>query len=159
MHTEPTHPASNPEIQYEKTDAHPRPLYHFLFWICITTLFTAAFAWATLAWVTKMRESSSTRSAMAPAQDGQQPPSPRLQLREVKELQDFQKEESEILSSYGVVDKEQGLYRIPIQEAMRLTLQRGLPAVAAPVVTASPSPSTPQVHAVAPKAEPKAAHP
>ena len=32
-----------------------------------------------------------------------------------------------MLDSYGWVDKNAGIVRIPIDEAMKLTLQRGLP--------------------------------
>ena len=33
-----------------------------------------------------------------------------------------------MLDSYGWVDKNAGVVRIPIDEAMKLTLERGLPA-------------------------------
>jgi hypothetical protein len=128
MHTE--HSPSNPEVQYEKTDAHPRPLYHFLFWICVTCIFSAAFSWATLSWLNVWREKASQPAVMAVPQDGAgsaQPPAPRLQTREPLDLAAFRKEEAEILSTYGTVDKEKGIFRIPIDEAMKLALERGFP--------------------------------
>ena len=51
----------------------------------------------------------------------------------------FRKEEAEILTTYGVVDREKGIFRIPIEEAMKLTLERGLPVQADPA--ASPTPA------------------
>jgi len=140
MHTEPSQQPSNPEIRYEKTDAHPRPLYHFLFWISVVCLFTAAFSWAVFAWMKTFHGSSSERASMAPAADTQQPPGPKLQTREPQDLAAFQKEEQEILTTYGVVDREKGLFRIPIEEAMRLTLQRGLPAAGDSVPAAAATP-------------------
>jgi len=139
MHTEPSNRASNPEIRYEKTDAHPRPLYHFLFWISVVALVTAAFSWAVFAWMKTFHSSSSERASMAPA-DTQLPPGPRLQTREPLDLAAFRKEEHEILTTYGVVDREKGLYRIPIDEAMKLTLQRGLPTAGADTPAAAPAP-------------------
>ena len=132
MHTEPSKPAQNPEIRYEKTDAHARPLYQFLFWISVVTLITAGLSWAVLRGLEKWREGASTRATMAEPQAAQQPPAPRLQQREPKDLAAFRLEEAEVLSTYGVVDKEKGVYRIPIDQAMKLLLERGLPSVAAP---------------------------
>ena len=128
MHTEPSKHANNPEIRYETTDAHVRPLYQFLFWISVITILTGVIAWGVLKGLESWREKASTRPAMAEAQDAQQAPAPRLQIQEPKDLARFLKEEADILSNYGVVDRDKGIYRIPIEEAMRLTLERGLPA-------------------------------
>jgi len=129
MHTEPSpsRKASNPDVQYEKTDAAPRPLYQFLFWIAAITVLTAVLAWIVLRGLETWREGASERAVMAQPQDDQQAPAPRLLTRENLNLQAFQKEEAEILSTYGIVDREKGTFRIPIDEAMRLTVLRGLP--------------------------------
>ena len=127
MRTEPK--PSNPGVRYEKTDANVRPLYQFLFWISVITLLTAIIAWGILRGLETWRDSSSQRPVMAEPQAEQWPPAPRLQIREPVDLAVFRKEEAEILSTYGVVDREKGIYRIPIEEAIRLTLARGLPSV------------------------------
>jgi hypothetical protein len=129
MHTEqPSNPPSNPDVTYEKTDAHPRPLYQFLFWISVTCVVTAVFSWFTLEGLKKWRAgATSERALMAPPQDRSEPPAPRIQTREALDLEAFKKEEAEVLTTYGVVDKEHGLFRIPIEEAMKLTVSRGLP--------------------------------
>ena len=132
MPTEPSKHASNPEIRYEKTDAHVRPLYQFLFWISAITLLTAVLALGILRGLESWRDKASVRPTMAEAPDAQQPPAPRLQLQEPKDLATFHKEEAEVLSTYGVVDRDQGIYRMPIEEAMKLALERGLPAVGDP---------------------------
>ena len=139
MHTEPSRKASNPEIQYEKTDAHVRPLYQFLFWISVITLVTALLAMLVLRGLESWREKASTRPTMAEAQDSQPPPAPRLQIQEPKVLAIFRKEEAETLSTYGVVDRDKGIYRMPIEEAMKLTLERGLPAESDPVAPVAPA--------------------
>ena len=139
MHTEPTpsHKASNPDVRYEKTDGTVRPLYIFLSWILGVTIASAAFAWFTLGALEKWYESDPKRAIMAEALETQQPPAPRIQTRETLDLAAFKKEEAGILSTYGVVDKEKGTFRIPIDEAVRLTVLRGLPvaALTAPVAT------------------------
>ena len=79
MHTEPSKHPNNPEIRYEKTDAHVRPLYQFLFWISIITLLTAGIAMAILKGLEAWRDKASTKPAMAAgnpsANPNAQPPS------------------------------------------------------------------------------------
>ena len=132
MHTDPSKPPSHPEIQYEKTDATVRPLYQFLFWISVITAITAVISFGILRVLESWREKASVRSTMAPTQADQQPPAPRLQLREPLDLAKFRAEEALILSTYGVVDRDNRIYRIPIEEAMRLTVERGLPVAGVP---------------------------
>jgi len=71
---------------------------------------------------------------LATTQERRLPPEPRLQpvppeWRTPREdLRDFRRQEDETLSTYGWADKNAGAVRIPIGEAMKLTVQRGLPA-------------------------------
>jgi len=132
MHTEPSKHASHPEIQYEKTDATVRPLYQFLFWISVITAITALISFGILRVLESWREKASVRPTLAQTQAEQQPPGPRLQLREPIDLAKFRAEETLVLSTYGVVDRDSGIYRIPIEEAMRLTVERGLPVAGVP---------------------------
>ncbi len=59
------------------------------------------------------------------------PPEPRLQDMPAADLNEFRAREAEALHSYGWVEPNAGVVRIPIERAMELTLQRGLPARAA----------------------------
>lgn len=141
MHTDPSKQAGNPDVQYEKSDATVRPLYQFLFWISVITILTAIFAFVVLRALESWRDQASTRPSMAQPQNAQVPPAPRLQIREPLDLAKFRAEEAAILNSYGVVDAEKGIYRIPIAEAMKLTLARGLPMAGAPAPTVAPASS------------------
>jgi hypothetical protein len=55
------------------------------------------------------------------------PPEPRLQTNPRQDLRDLQATEDRILTTYGWVDKDAGTVRIPIDQAMKLVVQRGLP--------------------------------
>jgi hypothetical protein len=55
------------------------------------------------------------------------PLAPPLQPNAVQDLQQMRAREDEILGSYGWVDQQNGVTRIPIDRAMDLLLQRGLP--------------------------------
>ena len=54
-------------------------------------------------------------------------PEPRLQDKAVQDLQQMHAEEDQILNSYGWVDQKKGTVRIPIDRALDLLAQRGLP--------------------------------
>jgi len=56
------------------------------------------------------------------------PPEPRLQTNPREDLRELRAKEDELLGSYGWVDKSAGVVRIPIEDAMKLTVERGLPA-------------------------------
>ena len=66
----------------------------------------------------------STLAARAP---DQLPPEPRLQQNPLLDLVDLRAEEARQLTSYGWVDRARGIVRIPVQDAMRIAVQRGLP--------------------------------
>jgi len=65
---------------------------------------------------------------LAAGQDSRLPPEPRLQTDPRGDLGELRAHENTVLSTYGWVDKAAGVVRIPIDEAMKITVQRGLPA-------------------------------
>ena len=54
-------------------------------------------------------------------------PAPQLQTDPTVDLEKFQAAQRERLNSYGWVDQQKGVVRIPIERAMDLIAQRGLP--------------------------------
>jgi hypothetical protein len=56
-------------------------------------------------------------------------PQPRLERNERIEIKDFRLKEEQTLNSYGWVDEKTGVVRIPIERAMQLLAQRGLPTI------------------------------
>jgi hypothetical protein len=54
-------------------------------------------------------------------------PQPRLEGDEWREINEFREQEEQTLNSYGWVDQQAGVVRIPIDRAMQLMAQRGLP--------------------------------
>ena len=54
-------------------------------------------------------------------------PQPRLESNETTEINAFRLQEEQTLNSYGWVDQQAGVVRIPINRAMELMAQRGLP--------------------------------
>jgi hypothetical protein len=117
----------SPEAGYERSDAQPGPLAllavgtGLLALICLTAV---AIMWRALAYETHYTGDleGSPLAGLRPL-----PPSPRLQLYPATDLKDFREQEHDLLSTYGWVDQDKGIVRIPIDRAMDLLAQRGLP--------------------------------
>jgi hypothetical protein len=54
-------------------------------------------------------------------------PQPRLEKNERLEINNFRLRQEQVLNSYGWVDEKAGVARIPIERAMQLIAQQGLP--------------------------------
>jgi len=67
------------------------------------------------------------------------PPGPRLQANPERELAAYRAEQAAQATSYGWVDREAGVARIPIERAIDLLAERGLPAAAPPGQPGQPS--------------------
>jgi hypothetical protein len=73
------------------------------------------------------RDAAATRFPLAVGRS-QEPPSPRLQTQPYKDVMQLKAEQRGVLNSYGWIDKANGVVHIPIDRAMQLTIERGLPA-------------------------------
>ena len=69
-------------------------------------------------------------------------PQPRLQSNPTIDMAEVTKEERALIGSYGWVDQKKGIARIPVNRAMEILAQKGLPKVAAPPPTAGAPPNT-----------------
>jgi len=56
-----------------------------------------------------------------------EPPAPRLQVDPALDIYNHRKAEAQVLGSYAWVDEKAGLVRIPIDRAIALLAERGLP--------------------------------
>ncbi|HLG96180.1 MAG TPA: hypothetical protein VKX49_07710 [Bryobacteraceae bacterium] len=57
----------------------------------------------------------------------QVPPEPRLQVNAPEDLQSFRAREDHMLSSYAIIDQSKGTVRVPIDRAIDMLAQKGLP--------------------------------
>jgi hypothetical protein len=55
------------------------------------------------------------------------PPEPRLPVAAPNDLKQYKAAQEDILNSYGWVDEKAGIVRIPIDRAMDILLEKGLP--------------------------------
>ena len=119
-----------PGAGYEHSDIDPSIGYRFAVWLAVAMLISGAIVYGTF-WFFNGQQQASDRAAQKyPLAVGRQtvPPGPRLQTQPFKDIYLLRQGENARLDSYAWVDKSAGVTRIPIERAMDLTLQRGLPA-------------------------------
>ena len=80
-------------------------------------------------------------------------PHPQLQTTPVPDLKTVRDAEDQLLNSYGWVDQQKGVVRIPIARAMDLVVQKGLPVRAATPPSAE-GVSVPTESGLGPKMQP-----
>jgi hypothetical protein len=122
-----TSPHVSPEPGgYEKSDLRPKPIVVFGVILTLVTIlaFVAAYG---MIWFLGWWDRPRLETPASPLATRTVPSEPRLQVEAPKDLQSLQANEQEVLTTYAWVSKEAGIARIPIERAMQLVLERGLP--------------------------------
>lgn len=129
---EPTHPGASggaPTPGHELSDLKPRAIAIFL----VVLALTIAGVLVVSVWIHQYSASrlARTEASPVPPTSPAAAPEPRLQVFAPKEMHEFRAAEDATLKSYGWVNREVGLIRIPIDRAMQLLAERGLPVAGA----------------------------
>ncbi|HSP17156.1 MAG TPA: hypothetical protein VLV78_20605 [Thermoanaerobaculia bacterium] len=154
----------NPETHHEKSDVSVRALFLFAV-ICavsaVTIHLVLLFFFKSLVNFERRRNTGTMTSMARPADMSVPKSQPLLQPfprkmptgeamqpyrnTPVTDLGDMRGAEQRALTSYGWVDQQKGIVHMPIDVAMRVTLQRGLPVQAsgAPASAGNGAPSKP----------------
>ena len=131
-----------PGSSFEHTDAHVGPMIHFAVWL-VASAIVVHVGLAGMYWLL-IRQSAerpaTARYPLAVNVPPRLPAAPRLQQFPRNELYDFRTKEDAQLGSYGWVDKNAGVVHIPIQDAMRLMLERNALASRPADAAQSPEP-------------------
>ena len=124
------HPLDHdPHVHHEASDVNIRAIFGFGGALIVVAIVVHLAVWGLF----RLLDSRATERGLAvyPLAAGQEerlPPEPRLQTAPREDLDALRAREDETLRSYGWVDRNGGVVRIPIDRAMELTLERGLPA-------------------------------
>ena len=118
-----------PTVRHETSDVNIRAILGFGLGLIVVAVFIHFTVWLLFMFF-EGRETHRVAAEfpLAVGQENRQPPEPRLQTHPREDLRDLRQQEDDILGSYGWVNKASGEVRIPITEAMKLTVQRGLRA-------------------------------
>lgn len=130
MMAETHHPGGASGPGHELSDLRPRTIAIFL--LVLAAMIVGVLLVST--WIHDYATSRLAREEPAPSPAAKQavPPEPRLQVAAPRDLQEFLTQEDAILGSYGWVKRETGVVRIPIDRAIELLAERGLPPAGGP---------------------------
>ena len=128
----------NPEVEFEREDLAPKPILVFLGSLVLICLVVALVLRGMYSYLDRydnlhqlpqsplVQPSTASTRDVSPG-DITNFPQPRLESDERLEIKDFRLQEDQKLNSYGWVDQQGGVMHIPIDRAMQLLAQRGLP--------------------------------
>jgi len=117
---------------HEHTDASVGLIVRFAVWLAVSAMVVHVLGWVMFYVLVEHRMPvEAPEFPLAVEQAPRLPAEPRLQPSPPNDIRQFRRQERVMLESYGWVDREAGEVRIPIAEAMRLTVERGLPVRAA----------------------------
>jgi len=120
-------PADNSKPLHETRDATVRYIVYLGIAMAVSVAAAFLVSWGLLRFVENHQSLGSPASPLAKGRVLPPPGLPRLQVHPHQDLEKYLAHEKEILDSYGWVDKKNGIVRIPIQRAMNILLQNGLP--------------------------------
>ncbi len=122
------------DVAYDATDVTPRAVLSFLMYLGLAIVVALLVVW----WSLVLIESRAARFDQPPSPVRQgikepEPPEPRLQgvpghaSDPQQDLREYLSETQKELSSYGWVDEKAGVAHIPVEDAMRIIADKGLP--------------------------------
>jgi hypothetical protein len=122
--------ADHIEVTHEASDVNIRAILIFAGGLLALAAVVYFVVWLLFGYFDRRetRASGVRTYPLAVGQEHRLPPEPRLQTNPRQDLKDLRDSEDTLLKSYRWVDRNGGVVRIPIDEAMKLTLQRGLPS-------------------------------
>ena len=123
---------------YERTDAHAGATYRAGFAILAAMFLTALLLVPMFRLLARLENQAQPPAAEVVKTEMSEPVQtfPKLVTSEPRVLADFRAQEQALLTGYGWVEKDKGLARIPIDEAMRIVAEHGLPKWEAPPAAA-----------------------
>ena len=118
----------NVDVVHEESDVNVGAIIRYGIGLLVVGAVIHVFLWWLLGAYERQHERAETQVyPLAAGQGDRLPPFPRFQENPQQELQELHAKQKALLQSYGWVNKEAGVARIPIEEAMKMVIQRGLP--------------------------------
>jgi len=132
-------PPTNADVAFESSDIDTRTILAYLFYLAISVAAAFFISVYVFRFTTSLAVDSQTppppvRQGVAPTM----PPEPRLQgvpghTNDAQlDLRDKREADNAANEKYGWTDQQAGIAQIPVDEAMKIIVSKGLPAVAAP---------------------------
>lgn len=123
-----THGAPANSQGYEGSDANVRGVLMFLVYLALGMVASCLFCWWLFRYFSVAEKTPAPASPFAETR--QLPSGPQLQVNPRQDLLRFRAGQQQSLDSYAWEDRDAGTVRVPIDRAMELLLQKGLPVAA-----------------------------
>lgn len=145
-------PQANPPASsgYETRDANARGIFNFLVFLGLMLVVSGLICWGLFRYFSSRQPGP----ADSPFEDTRELPlGPQLQVNPRQDWLKFHEQQEQELETYEWENRGSGIVRVPIERAMDLLLQKGLPVQnssgpeVAPAGTPSATPKTPAPHA------------
>ena len=118
----------NVEVVHEESDVNVSAILRYGVGLAVIAVVIHLFLWWLLGLYERQRDRAQTQVyPLAAGQQNRLPPSPRFQQNPQQELQDLLAKQRALLEGYAWVSKESGIARIPIEDAMKMVVERGVP--------------------------------
>lgn len=120
------HGEHHPEILHEENTIQFAPV--LIFAVVMILVSAATFLTVKIIQHTFDLNWARSEAPLSPLAQAQMPPAPLLQVASGQDLIDLRAKERAVLNSYRWVDEKNGVVGIPVEEAIKLLAQRGLPS-------------------------------
>jgi hypothetical protein len=131
----------NPQIDWETSDIKAAAILKFAVYLLLTTLLVLFVMFKLYQGFARYEASQQPPPPIMRTDAERKPPLPRLQEQPSLDITQLRANENAMLSSYGWVDQQSGIARIPIADAIRVVAERGLPVRGAEAPAPAPSPA------------------
>lgn len=122
-----SHSSGHSNVGHEESTVELKPIILFTVVLVVISALSFAGVWIMLDFFRLNQKTYDTPlSTLADPQ--QLPPAPRLQVSPGQDLQQMRQTESAILNTYRWVDKNAGIVGMPVEQAIKILAERGLPA-------------------------------
>jgi hypothetical protein len=114
--------------KYEHTDIDPVIGYKFATWLTVAMLLSFGIVYGAFRFFDSQARTANKQLRYPMAAGQSRPlPTPSLQTQPFKDIYMLREDAAKKLQSYGWVDQDGGVVRIPVDRAMEVMLQRGFP--------------------------------
>jgi len=118
--------ATDPRPPHEPTDVDVVAVSKFTLGLTLAVILALAAMWFLFDWFVRSESAETPKATPYAVQNPRkEPPEPRLQTQPLVDGQKLREDENAVLSSYGWVDPDKKIVRIPIDRAIDIVAREG----------------------------------
>jgi hypothetical protein len=119
--------ATPPTVSHEESDIDIGGIFKFVLGLVIAAAAVHVVIWFMFVWFQAAAAGADVPNPLRAGEDVRVPPEPRLQVDPQQDLSSYRQREAALLDGYRWIDKNAGVVRTPIDDAMKRLVERGLP--------------------------------